>query len=280
MNKFQKIRHHGILKSLQICRNLAIDLSLAKLPDSFFHRLMAVRRLIIAERLAFELNNDVHDGIFRGMKLSSLRWGGHDKAPMLLGLYESEVMHEIEKAAIRKKTFVDIGAADGYFAVGAVFSNLYDFSICYEISHEGRESIKQNAERNGVANRVSIYAEATEEALLKMAERVETRDLFILCDIEGGEFDLFSLRVLESLKHSTILIEIHDFTENEYKRYVSLKSMAESFFNLTEINQASRNPNILTSSRGLYDDDKWLMMSEGRPKAMTWLHLTPKQPSN
>ena len=280
MKFIRKIRRHGLLRSVKLGGNLAIDLSLAKLSDSFFHRLTAVRRLVIAERLAVELDNEIHNGIFKGMKLSSLRWGGHDKAPMMLGLYESEVSREIEKAAIHATTFIDVGAADGYFAVGAVFSGLYTNSICFEISSEGRDSIQLNAERNGVASRVSILAEANEETLLKTAKSVNTKDLFILCDIEGGEFDLFTLRVLQALKHSTILIEIHDFSETDRKRYLSLKLMAETVFNLSELTQESRNPNILMSTRVLHDDDKWLMMSEGRPKAMTWLRLSPRPQSS
>ena len=280
MKFIRKIRRHGLLRSVKLGGNLAIDLSLAKLSDNFFHRLTAVRRLVIAERLAVELDNEIHNGIFKGMKLSSLRWGGHDKAPMMLGLYESEVSREIEKAAIHATTFIDVDAADGYFAVGAVFSGLYTNSVCFEISSEGRDSIKLNAESNGVASRVSILAEANEETLLKTAKSVNTKDLFILCDIEGGEFDLFTLRVLQALKHSTILIEIHDFSENDRKRYLSLKLMAESVFNLSELTQESRNPNILMSTRVLHDDDKWLMMSEGRPKAMTWLRLSPRPQSS
>ncbi len=256
---------------------MAIDISLARMSDNFFHRLTAVRRLIIAQRLADELDNEIQHGIFRGMKLSSLRWGGHDKAPMMLGLYESEVSREIEKAAIHTTTFIDIGAADGYFAVGAVFSGLYRDSVCFEISSEGRNSIMLNAEINGVTDKVSVLAEANEETLLKLAERMNTKDLFILCDIEGGEFDLFTLRVLQALKKSTILIEIHDFSEIDRERYLLLKMAANSLFNLSELTQESRNPNILMSTRLLHDDDKWLMMSEGRPKAMTWLRLSPKQ---
>ena len=280
MTIFQKIRRHGLVKSLKLGGNLAIDMSLAKMSDNFFHRLTAVRRLIIAQRLADELDNEIQHGVFRGMRLSSLRWGGHDKAPMMLGLYEIEVSREIEKAAIHATTFIDIGAADGYFAVGATFSGLYRDSVCFEISSEGRDSIKSNAEINGVANKVSVLAEANEENLLKMAERMNTKDLFILCDIEGGEFDLFTPRVLKAFKQSTILIEIHDFSDFDRERYLSLKMMAESQFNMSELTQESRNPNILTSTRALHDDDKWLMMSEGRPKAMTWLRLSPRPQLN
>ncbi len=279
MNFIQKIKRHGFVKSLKIGGNLVLDNSLAKLSDNFFHRLTAVRRLVIAERLAVELDNEIQYGIFKGMKLSSLRWGRHDKAPMMLGLYESEVSREIEKAAVHATTFIDVGAADGYFAVGAIFSGLYANSVCFEISGEGRDSIKLNAEKNGVASKVSIFEEANEETLLKVAEKVNTSDLFILCDIEGGEFDLFTLRVLQALKKSTILIEIHDFSEADRKRYSSLKLMAESVFNLDELTQESRNPNTLINTRMLHDDDKWLMMSEGRPKAMTWLRLSPRPQS-
>jgi hypothetical protein len=272
----QKFRRHGLVTSLKIGTNLVLDLCLGKLSDKFFHRLTAVRRLVIANRLANEVDNEIQYGIFKGMKLVSLRWGGHDKAPMILGSYESEVSRAIEKSAIRATTFIDIGAADGYFAIGAVFSGLFERAICFEISEEGRDSINLNAARNNVADKVTIHAEASENSLLSLSTELNSGELFLLCDIEGGEFDLFSPRVLHGFRQSTILIEIHDFSETDCDRYLKLKSLAEPLFSLSELSQESRNPNLSMNTRVLHDDDKWLLMSEGRPKAMTWLLLSPK----
>jgi hypothetical protein len=231
---------------------------------------------MIANRLAAELDNEIQHGIFAGMRLSSLRWGGHDRAPMILGLYESEVNREIEKSASHATIFIDIGAADGYFAVGAVFSGLYKESICFEISEEGRESIAKNAERNGVLDKTTILAEANEDSLLSTVKGVASNELFVLCDIEGGEFDLFTIAVLKALKSATILIEIHDFSKSDCDKYRMLKLLAGSIFDVHEVTQEARNPNLLEKTRMIHDDDKWLMMSEGRSKAMTWLLLIPR----
>jgi len=205
-----------------------------------------------------------------------MRWGSHDKAAMLLGTYEYEVLIEIERAAINKEIFVDIGAADGYFAVGAVFSSLYTKSICFEISGDGRASIAMNALENNVLDKVEILGEATTDSLLEILINNDPKKLFLLCDIEGGEFELFTPEILEALSESTILIEIHDFSDEFKKSFLKLKENALQHFHIREIMQESRNPNLSAVSSGLHDDDKWLLMSEGRARAMTWLLLSPK----
>lgn len=273
---FSKIRKHGITGSIRIGKNLLFDKAISSFSENLFHRITAVRRQILSQRIASSVNNQVQHGRFKHLKLSNLRWGSHDRAAMLLGAYEYEVLVEIEKASINADIFVDIGAADGYFAIGAVFSGLYEKSICFEISSDGRESIAINAQENNVLNKVEINGEATTDSLLEMLIKNDPKRLFLLCDIEGGEFVLFTPEILEALSESTILVEIHDFSDEYRTGFQKMKEEALQHFQIREVVQESRNPNVSKFASSLHDDDKWLLMSEGRPRAMTWLLLSPK----
>lgn len=277
---FSKIRKHGITGSIRIGKTLLFDKAISKFSENLFHRITAVRRQILSQRISSSVDNEVQHGSFKNLRLSNLRWGSHDKAAMLLGAYENEVLVEIEKASINANVFVDIGAADGYFAIGAVFSGLYEKSICFEISSDGRESIASNAENNNVRDRVEIIGEATTNSLLNVLMNYDSRRIFLLCDIEGGEFNLFTPEILRALSGSTILIEIHDFSYESRESFQKLKEEAKQHFLIREVLQESRNPNVSAIARDFHDDDKWLLMSEGRPRAMTWLLLSPKSIAN
>ena len=74
----------------------------------------------IAEFVAQHTGSTVQNGPFKGMRLA-LRssWGEGDISPMLLGVYEQE-LHGVltEFSGEKYGAIVNIGAADGYYAVG------------------------------------------------------------------------------------------------------------------------------------------------------------------
>ena len=85
-------------------------------------------------------------GPFKGMKLSqNVWWGQFDLITKILGVYEEHVLKKLSE--ISKKIdapFVDIGAADGYFAVGMAFGGYFSQVYAYEISPRGRERLLAN----------------------------------------------------------------------------------------------------------------------------------------
>ena len=96
-------------------------------------------------------------GPFKGLKLSKdTWWGSTDRASMLFGFYEKEVLESLQNIPKHYKTFIDLGAADGYYAVGVLVNNLFESSICYESSLKGRETISRNAKINNVENKIEI----------------------------------------------------------------------------------------------------------------------------
>jgi hypothetical protein len=142
----------------------------------------------IGIQLYQKFDGKIKYGIFQGQILGLNEWWGlYDIAPMLLGTYEIHVQNKLKALAQKDALFVDIGAADGFYAVGAVSSGLYARAVCFEISSTGREIIKKNCVVNNVENLVEIRGEVNKEELIGEINKWLGR-VVVLCDIEGGEF--------------------------------------------------------------------------------------------
>lgn len=230
--------------------------------------------------LAHVLN--VHNGVvaygpFKGMKLSrDVWWGRFDVISKTLGTYEQHVVEKLFQ--LRKSTrgpFVDIGAADGYFAIGAAISGLGDLVFAYESSADARGALKSNAQLNGCSETITIRTEATFESLLALMATY--KEALILIDIEGAEFELLREETLSLLSESHVVVELHPaFVENGHKKQESLLNEARRFFNIELIERQCYNPNEFDELRQFSDDERLLALSEGRSNNMQWLVLSPK----
>lgn len=233
----------------------------------------------ISDWLYKNLNGVVKYGPFSGLKLERIPWWGTtDQASMLLGIYEKEILESITSVPSTHKSFIDLGAADGYYGVGVLVNNLFDASYCFEISGIGQKTIRDNAIINNVTNRVEIFGIASDSFYKNLANKgVDISKCVLLCDIEGGEFELFNKKTLSALKGAVIIIEIHTqyFDDGDLK-YKKLKNDAELFYTITELKTGSRNPSKFSELEALSDNDRWLICSEGREKVGTWLRLDPK----
>ena len=94
--------------------------------------------------------------------LGDPRWGLADQGAMILGMYEQEVLESLASASENFRVFIDIGAADGYYAVGLLRSGRVDRAICFEANPEGRATIARLAEKNGVSDKMTILGPATD----------------------------------------------------------------------------------------------------------------------
>ena len=123
------------------------------LIDLRFHTLLEKYRIKLSEKLASDLKYEVKYGLFKGLLLSKDQWWGKgDVGTKCIGLYEKEIQNIIGKISSQNelRTFIDIGAADGYFAIGVLVNNLFQESIAFEISERGRLNLKENAIHNKV----------------------------------------------------------------------------------------------------------------------------------
>ena len=113
-----------------------------------FYKLTKKYQKMLSNEIAKKFNYVVTDGPFKNLKLSKrLSWGKGIIGSKVLGQYEREIQELIVEIQKNNsiKTFLDLGAADGYFALGVLVNNIFDKSIAFETSLELRNSLKLNA---------------------------------------------------------------------------------------------------------------------------------------
>lgn len=127
--------------------------------------------------------------------------------PKLLGTYEFELAGTITAAIARKyKTLVDVGAADGYYAVGFAFKDPQMKVIAFEMDSRARTELVNLAEINGVAGRIQIRGKCEPADLLALDAE---RGLMIM-DCEGYEEQLLTQDIIRHFKEWDFIIETHD----------------------------------------------------------------------
>lgn len=228
-------------------------------------------------REVFEMTGgQVRHGPFSGMRLSGDTWWGElDLGSQCLGLYEKELLDVIEAMEPGQfDAFIDIGAADGYYAVGVLHAHKVHKCICFEQSPEGRRAIEENWQRNGSPGDLAIHAEANLETISKL-QGADIGRALVVVDIEGFEFTLLQPQVLELLSSCTVIVEIHNWVENFLERYEQLLRNAARHFDVSFIERTERQTSHLPELRDFTDDNRLLLTSERRPCLMRFLKLEP-----
>lgn len=238
-------------------------------------RAIAARRLQLNTLVYQRLGGVVRYGPLAGMRLIEASSWGNDKAAKLLGFYEHELMAALVPALGPDKLFVDIGAADGFYAVGLLKAGLAERCIAFELTPAGRQVIEHTAAAMGLAERIQIHGACDEALLQRTLECLDRSRLVLLCDVEGAEFEILSESVLAGLAGAHLFIEIHDHGAYGPERYAALRERAARWFRVEEIHKAGRNPYHYAELRDLDDTDHWLVCSEGRDPDQKWLALRP-----
>ncbi|MEO1495470.1 MAG: hypothetical protein AAFV19_25320, partial [Pseudomonadota bacterium] len=150
----------------------------------------------------------VRNGLFAGLRYPGAAATGSALLPKLAGSYEIEIEPMLKIAADRGYSdIVDIGCAEGYYAVG--LARLYpDAAIhAFDVDTGARRMCQAMAETNGVSDRVTMGSFCTPE-WIQTAE-LGSRAL-IFSDCEGYEGELFTEATAPALARHDILIECHD----------------------------------------------------------------------
>ena len=129
--------------------------------------------------------------------------------PKILGTYEIELHEVFERLKGRRFTrVVDVGAAEGYYAVGVALWNRDCSVVAYELNETYHESISYLARINGVLPRIRIEGACDQEALKSLADDI--KGTFLIMDVEGFEKELLDPRRTPQLLGATISVEVHD----------------------------------------------------------------------
>jgi len=215
-------------------------------------------------------------GPFKGFRLQEGQsWNHYDIAAKLFGLYEQEVTERLVTLSGDIDIFIDIGAADGYFGVAAVSQGYFRTSYCFEIRHEGQQSISRAARMNGVEDRVEILGEADPVELDQVLSSHAGRAV-VLIDIEGAEFDFLTDKVITSLSGCHVIVELHDWlVEAGAEKRERLLNRLGKRFHCRVVPTGQRDLSGLKEIAHLPDSERWLICDEGRGQSMEWLFLDP-----
>lgn len=233
----------------------------------------AKRDLKFFEQYSHLLSDVVSSGPFEGL-IYPFRGALHSTLfPKLLGSYEFELHDVLDQVFERDyKTVVDIGCAEGYYAVGFAqkFKNSQIYAV--DLNPDARDKTSLMAEANGIAqtDRFQVLEEASPEFLMTL-DPAQTH--FVFCDCEGYELELFSAEVLSHLWHSDILVELHDFLvpgvsdilmdRMEATHAVRVIKSVDDVFRHREM----ENPAIRSAPLA----DQISLLAEKRPCQMEWL---------
>ena len=255
------IKTTGIRNTIQISRAYVGNALFPQPSDE------TVRRYRLGQVLSDHFENTVAYGPFKGLVLSDTSWwGAADRGSMLLGFYEKEVLNSLEVFAKDRDTFIDIGAADGYYAIGVVASGLFSESFCFELSEEGQAAIEKNAKRNSVADRVHIFGEANEGFMSGITEKfaVNLGNTVFLLDIEGAEFHVVNEAFLQEVSRAALIIEIHDWEAPSQSGVDELVNLAQKYFEVSWLTMGARDLSGFMELQDWPDDDRWILCSESR----------------
>ena len=117
--------------------------------------------------------------------------------------------------------------------------------------------------------------EANLQTIVSLDPNLLNRAL-ILIDIEGAEFDLLDTNFLKICANSTLNLEIHKWVENFEELNIKLLIIAGKFFDIEIRDHSDRPINHILEIQDFPDDNRNLLVSEGRPSLMRYLKLNPR----
>jgi hypothetical protein len=220
------------------------------------------------------LNDDwtVRHGPFSGMKFAPVPPPNSFLTPKVIGCYESQIHQWINDAiAYRYDRILDIGCAEGYYAVGFALKSRNSTVYAYDIDQRSRGNTAALARLNSIAEKVHVRGPCTFD---EFNREVSNRTL-IFCDIEGSEFDLLRPDLAPALSRVDLIVEMHDFcrpgvTETLVQRFLPSHRI-EIVYHCAKY--AAEFPVL----KAVPAREHALLLEEGRPRNQCWMRLLAKQ---
>lgn len=211
----------------------------------------------------------VRGGPFTGMRFTAEpTWC--NVVSKLLGCYEGELNLVWERIlATRFDSVVDVGCADGYFAVG--FARCQpDASVWgYDIDPACRRVTRKMAQENGVADRVKIRGRCSTREL----RQILIGRWLVLSDCEGYEATLIDPKQVPALAHATLVVELHDQWAPGV--FETLLGRLTPTHQCTRIENEPRQPADYPELAIFPVADANRLLREVRPPGNNWLVATP-----
>lgn len=176
-------------------------------------------RAALARKVAQQVDGKVQDGPFAGMRLDPSVFPQH-MTPKLLGTYEDELApFLLGLAGHPLACVVNIGSAEGYYAVGAarLWPEVEVYS--FDLDPVAQRATSHHANLNNVAHRVHILGRATSQNLETLLS--SRNPALAIIDCEGAEAVLVDPKRTPALTSCFLLIELHPSAVPDIEKMLS-----------------------------------------------------------
>ena len=245
---------------------------------SEYYSIIEKRKFFLQKKIINMSKSKVIDGHYKDLYLNSNNFrGGYDLSSKLLGCYELEVQEKLIELSkkYQLKNLVNFGSAEGFHILGLLKHKYFDVGFIFETNKKLVESFEENRKKNNLKNDIKVFNEnAKLDSLNSYLSEKDLKETLFLVDIEGSEYQMFTNENINKFKNSIFIIEDHPFYKKKDENLIFYKKI-NNFFKISYIYSSNRNPFKFKELEDFNDDDKWLMMSECRPKSMRWIVLEP-----
>ena len=236
------------------------------------------RSEVIEKRLFARFNSPatVMAGPFQGLKYPFMKSCCSTLPPKLLGTYEAELQpYFLRWKSVNFSQIIDIGAAEGYYAVGLARMFPDATVTAYDTSEEARNLTAELAEANETKPRTTICGLCTREVLLDQDFSGKT---LIVCDCEGYELTLFDEELANHLKKCHLIIELHDNPQEGFSARPRLIHILNQTHRVEIVSSLNDDQKSNTYRSAFLNDDpieRQVAFAEKRPFTMDWLICEP-----
>jgi hypothetical protein len=221
----------------------------------------------LAHRVLEGNGTAVSSGPFEGLKFAPRTFDRHI-SPKLFGSYEAALNPLWQDILARPYAqILDVGCADGYFAVGIARRMPGATVHAFDTDPWARLTVRQMSEANETSN-LAIHGACSPDWLARNLRP----GAFILSDCEGYEDALFVPESAPNLRSADLLIELHEeaapgVTERLLSRF---RTTHTSMI----VKDGPRSPEDYPASAFLPDADRVRALHEVRSDGQEWLFLS------
>ncbi len=211
-------------------------------------------------------------GPFKGMKYRPYSFGS-GVFTKFVGTYELELQPAVEALdQLNHDLIVDIGSAEGYYAVGLTRRLAAKRTVAFDIIPYAHQLMMENARLNGIADKIETRGACdapTLESILLAGHRP-----LVVSDCEGFEDNILNPELVPSLKKATMIVETHDhdipgITDRLCERF-------KGSHQVERIEAQTRKLSDLTIELDVDGNTLEDWIQEARPDTQCFLFLVPR----
>ncbi len=220
------------------------------------------------------LPTTVQQGPFAGMVYARF---AADKilGPRLMGTYEKETYPAVEDLIARQPEVVaNVGAGEGYFAVGLARRLPHAATHAYDMFPWARYLMTQMAQRNKVQDHLHVHGFCDAVELQRVLDRA-ARPALVL-DVDGYEYTLLDPQKVPALRRAIMLVETHDHLDARITPAIMERFGATH--NAVTMQLGDRTEADLPQGAKLTPADTQFLLDEMQFRGVrqSWIYLTPR----